>query len=200
MDSKPVIAIDIDDVLSLNAEGFAKWSNERFGTHISVDDYQEHWAEVWKVQIEEAQRRADEFHSSNNVGGYKVVPGAKEALLKLKEKFDLILLTSRRSSIAEFTREWIDINYPGIFKDCIFCGFFDVKGIERLKLTKAELVKQVNASYFIDDQLKHVEAAASLDIPCLLFGDYAWNQKENLPQNITRVKNWAEILKYFSLD
>ena len=48
------IAIDIDDVLAENAIGFVAFSNERWGTRLSVDDYSEHWSEMWRVDSEEA--------------------------------------------------------------------------------------------------------------------------------------------------
>jgi Holliday junction DNA helicase RuvA len=40
MSPKPIIAIDIDDVLAENARGFVEWSNKRFGTSLTTDDGQ----------------------------------------------------------------------------------------------------------------------------------------------------------------
>ena len=100
MNNKPIIAIDIDDVLAANAAGFIEWSNQKFGTHLTADDYQEHWAEMWKIEHEKAEQRAHEFHESDHVGTYKVIPDALEALEILRRQFTLILLTSRRLSIV----------------------------------------------------------------------------------------------------
>jgi 5'(3')-deoxyribonucleotidase len=200
MNTKPIIAIDIDDVLAANAAGFVEWSNSKFGTHLTPNDYQEHWAEMWKIERAEAEKRAHEFHESDHVSTYKVIPNALEALERLKTRFTLILITSRRLSIEKLTREWIDKNYPDIFSDYIFCGFYDTRGASGLKLTKAELAKGIKADYLIDDQLKHIEAAAQVGIKGLLFGDYSWNKKDQLSANVTRVKDWSEILRYFNLN
>ena len=59
------IAIDVDDVLAENAAGFVAFSNQRWGTTLQVDDYDEHWAKIWNVDNEEVERRAKEFHNSS---------------------------------------------------------------------------------------------------------------------------------------
>jgi len=198
---KPVIAIDIDDVIAANAAGFVSWSNEKFGTHLTPDDYQEHWGEVWKIELEETLKRALEFHENGPVGSYGIIEGACDALQKLHKRFKLIAITSRRNSINQLTREWIEKYYPGIFDDIVFPGFFDTISKEdshkRLSMTKGEVAKNLGAQYFIDDQLKHVTAAAALGIKTLLFGEYAWNKVDALPENVTRVKDWKEVLTYF---
>ena len=88
MDNKPVIAIDIDDVLSSSAAGFVEWSNGKYGTHLKPEDYQEHWAEMWKLDLEETFKRANEFHESNIVNAYSTVDGALEVLTARKKFWD----------------------------------------------------------------------------------------------------------------
>lgn len=199
MSPKPVIAIDIDDVLSSSAVGFVEWSNKKYGTHLKPEDYQEHWAEMWKIDLDETFKRAQEFHEDDIVGSYNLIDGALDVLKKLKDKYTLILITSRRMSIKPSTLGWINAHYPNIFEDCVFAGFFDADkpDLNHLKMTKAELAKNLKADYLIDDQLKHIEATAEIGIKGLLFGDYSWNQKDDLPKNVKRVKDWNEILNYF---
>lgn len=48
------IAVDIDDVLADNAAGFVTFSNERWGTNLTPDDYGEHWVKVWQVDNDAA--------------------------------------------------------------------------------------------------------------------------------------------------
>lgn len=194
-----MIAIDIDDVLSSSAVGFVEWSNKKYGTHLKPEDYQEHWAEMWKIDLDETFKRAKEFHEDDIVGSYNLIDGALDVLKKLKDKYTLILITSRRMSIKPSTLGWINAHYPNIFEDCVFAGFFDADkpDLNHLKMTKAELAKNLKADYLIDDQLKHIEAAAEIGIKGLLFGDYSWNQKDDLPKNVKRVKDWNEVLNYF---
>jgi 5'(3')-deoxyribonucleotidase len=199
MPPKPIIAIDIDDVLAENARGFVEWSNKRFGTSLTPDDYNEHWSEMWKIDNEELEKRAHEFRNSDHVSAYSVIPGAKQALEILKTKFTLILITSRVATMKNLTKEWIEKNYPNIFSDYVFCGFYDGPVSSGLKLTKAEFAKGIKADYLIDDQVKHVEACSNLGIKSLLFGNYSWNKDVKLNDNITRVNDWGEVLRYFNL-
>ena len=195
--TKPIIAVDIDDVIAANALGFVEWSNQKYGTHLTVDDYQDHWGEVWKVEHEETERRAVEYHESDHVATYTTIEGASDALRKLKERFKLVILTTRRNSINQLTKEWIEKYYPGIFDDIVFSGFFDSPTKESITMTKGELAKSIGADYIIDDQIKHVLAATKLGIRGILFGNYTWNKVEVLPENVTRVHSWEEVLNYF---
>jgi uncharacterized HAD superfamily protein len=194
---KPVIAVDIDDVLAASATGFIDWTNKKFGTHLTIEDYDEHWATVWKVERAEADRLSDEYHGSGYANDFAIFGEAKEVLEELKQRFTLILVTSRKRVLQKLTEEWINKHFPNIFRDCVFCGFYDVPEVYGIHLTKTDFLKNIQADYFIDDQLKHVESAAEAGIPALLFGDYLWNRKDNLHKNIVRVKNWREVFEYF---
>ena len=196
---KPVIGIDIDDVLAAHAEAFVAFSNEWWGTHLSVEDFDEHWAQVWQVDQEETERRADIFHGSGIIGRYRHYDEALPVLLELSKDFRLLAMTSRRQRVEEETRAWLDKHYRGIFEDIKFAGIWDdPTGVERQKLTKADLFVTNKVKFVIDDQLKHCVAAAEKGIHALLFGGYKWNQtEEHLSSLITRVADWAAVKDYF---
>jgi len=196
--NKPVIAVDIDDVIAAHAPAFIAYTNEKWGTHLTINDYQDHWGEVWKVDFEEREKRAEEYHRTDYIGTYGVIGGASATLGKLRDKYKLVILTTRRRSIEQLTRDWIEKYYPGIFDDVVFAGFFDNPTRSSIHMTKGELAEQIGAGYLIDDQLKHCLAATEAGIKALLFGDYPWNQTDNLPEDITRVRNWQEVLEYFN--
>ena len=198
MNRKLTIAVDVDDVIAAHASAFVEWSNKKYGTHLTVDDYNDHWGEMWKVDLEVTTKRAIEYHDSGIMKEYAIIPGALDVLKELKQRFKLVVLTTRRKVINEITKEWIDRYYPGIFEDIVLSGFFDSLTKESFKLTKGDLAKKIGADFLIDDQLRHVEAAAELGIKGLLFGDYFWNKKDILPPNVTRVKNWQEVKDYFA--
>lgn len=195
--NKPVVAVDIDDVLAANAEGIIKYTNERWGTNLRVEDYHEHWAELWQVDEEEMERRTHEFVSSGAPKEYRRLNKADEVLRELSKNYKLVITTSRRKVYAADTQEWLDKNLPGIFEEVHFVGIWDQVSEGRIKATKGEYAKQIGADYLIDDQLKHCESAAKVGIKALLFGDYTWNRSDKLPANIIRVKNWQEVLEYF---
>lgn len=195
---KQVIAVDIDDVLAANAEGFTAYSNEHYGTSLRPEDYHEHWAELWKTDLAETGRRAAELHDSGILASYRHDDRALPVLTALHEDYSLIVITSRRSSVEQLTRQWIINHYDGIFDDVLFAGIFDGPFEEALfKRTKAGLFASNQVSFVIDDQLKHCLAGAELGIETILFGDYPWNRAEQLPANVTRCPDWAAVKEYF---
>lgn len=198
MTSVSTIAVDLDDVLSAGAQGFVDFSNKRWGTNLTVDDFTERWAEIWEVDLEEEKRRAHIVYDSGIMRRYKRLDRALPVLTKLSETYKLVVLTSRVRRIEKDTMEWLDKHFPGIFTEVHFAGFYDELTSDSHTYTKAEISREIGADYLIDDQLKHCFAAASAGIEAILFGDYSWNRTEELPAKVTRVKNWQEVGEYFA--
>jgi len=190
------IAVDVDDVLAENAAGFVAFSNQRWDTSLTIDDYDEHWAKLWQdVDDIEARRRADEFHCSGVVRGYGYIKGGYEALTRLSRHHQLVVVTSRRLQIKADTLAWIDKYFPGMFtKDMVyFAGIWDKVTAESHMLTKANLIDRIDADVLIDDQLKHCLAVAETGRQALLFGDYKWNRSDFLPYQVRRCFDWASV-------
>lgn len=203
--SKQTIAVDIDDVLASSAKGFIDYSNKKWGTSLSPDDYTEHWAIVWAVDEQEAEKRAKHIHAniSKIVGSYSHNNDAKPVLAELSKKYNLVIVTSRRKSIQKDTLEWLDIHFKGLFKEVHFAGIWDDldKDLKiRIKSTKTEVLEQIGANFLVDDQPKHCIAAAEAGIKTILFGDYRWNRDIEPQPNIARAKTWQEVLEYFNAE
>jgi 5'(3')-deoxyribonucleotidase len=197
--SKTVIAIDVDEVLASNAPEFVDFSNKRWGTNLNIDDYHEHWGELWRIQDDqEIERRAVAYHHSGSIGRLKPINKAKEVLQELSKSYSLYVLTSRRLIVEKETKDWLDSNFPDVFDRVEFAGIWDKVVKDRMKMTKTDRLKALGVEYFIDDQPRHCFAAAEAGIKTLLFGDYKWNHDLKLPEGVTWVKNWQEVLEYFT--
>lgn len=197
---KQTIAVDIDDVLAANAEGFVAFSNQRWGTKLKPDDYSEHWAEMWAIDHDEVDKRRMEIINAKVFTKHRFFDEAKPVLIKLKERYKLVIVTSRGPLIKLETLKWIEKEYKGIFSEVHFAMIWDDSKtdiLKKLKFTKAEILQQVDAHYLIDDQPKHCIAAAEAGIASLLFGDYRWNHDTKLVPNMVRAKTWQEVLEYF---
>lgn len=195
------IAIDIDDVLAANAEGFIKFSNRRWGTRLKPDDFTEHWAKLWGIDHKEVERRRDVILKSKVHMTYRFFDEAKPVLKKLAKNYRLVIVSSRSKQISKDTTDWIKENFGEIFSEIHYAKIwddFDRPVTEKLKMTKAQILREIGADYLIDDQPKHCVAAAKAGIKALLFGDYKWNRNFKLKQNMVRVKNWQEVLEYFT--
>ncbi len=196
--NKPIIAIDIDDVLADYALGFIEFSNTQWGTHLTIDDYDEHWANVWKVDMDEVRRRADLIHESGFVKDLTHRSDARLVLERLSLQFDLAVVTSRRVQNKADTLAWLQLNYPMLSTENVtFSGFFDTISDTSIHQTKGSIISSIGASYMIDDQPKHCLSAAECGVEALLFGNYRWNQLADLPDRVTRVQDWEEVERYF---
>lgn len=197
---RKVITVDLDDVLADSAARFVAFSNEQWGTTLSVDDYSEHWAEMWGIDIEEAIKRQQHIYREEVQIHLDSLGDAKEVLGRLAANFDLIIVTSRPKVLQKGTVEWIEKYYAGLFKDIHFAGIWDGKySLDHANtLTKAGIIKELGADYFIDDHPKHCFAVAAEGIPTVLFGNYSWSRGLQLPKGVTRAKNWIAVEEYFS--
>lgn len=196
--NKPIIAVDIDNVLAASAEGFIEISNKLFGEDITVADYDENWAQMWGVSREEERRRAEVLRSHRYQKDYSAIPGAREAANLLKERYELIIVTSRRRQAEELTRTWLESNFPSTFQKIVFADFWDGPNPDNGHLLdKRELYISIGAGFVIDDQLKHCLAAVGTGVNALLFGSYPWNQADVLIESIVRCDNWQAVLEYF---
>jgi uncharacterized HAD superfamily protein len=203
MKQRKTIAIDIDDVLSRSAEGFIAFTNKQWGHSLTPDDYQEEWALVWGVELEEAIRRSIVYHASGVVGDYLPHEAAMPVLKRLAKHYDLVVVTSRRQVLRPETDAWIERHFPGIFKELHYAGIWDDYSDKQrltaaIKQTKAEVCRELGADYLIDDQIKHCIGAAEAGIPAILFGNYKWNREPKvLPKQVVRAHHWDEVAEYF---
>lgn len=194
----PIIAIDIDDVLADYAAGFVEFSNARWGLNLTIADYDEHWGNVWGVDVDEVRRRADIIHVESMVKNLKHKPEAFPVLQRLSRDFTLSVVTSRRIQNKADTLEWLQKHYPMISPELItFAGFFDSIDEDSIKKTKGGLIASLGASYMIDDLPKHCLSAVDHGVEALLFGDYTWNQNDGLGEAVHRVKDWKAVEDYF---
>ncbi len=196
--SKPIIVIDLDNTLAASAQGFVNFSNEHFGTSISIDDYDEDRQKTWGVSFEEAERRMKVMRDQKSQNSYSPFSLARDVLLHLKQTYTLIVLTSRREESRGDTMNWLNRYYPGVFDEVLLSGFFETSTVRGGHLlTKGEQYKQIGAAFVIDDYYKHCASAAEEGINAVLFGDYPWNQVGDPPHLVTRCGDWREVEVYF---
>jgi len=203
---KPIIAIDVDDVLGDYMSKAIEYGNARFGTNLTSNDGAESWIEMFGVSPEQWVEGFNDFCEKTKwYRNEKPMLGAREVLEKLKANFKLVVVTSRGMELKQGTLEWLDENYGSVIDEVFFSGIYDnVDEAEDLhglaKLTKADKLQEIGVSYLIDDQPKHVNGAAELGIESLLFGDYGWSRDVEIVDGVTRVADWGGVAKYFGVE
>lgn len=194
-----IIAVDVDDVIAISAQGFVEFSNKAWGTRLTVEDYDERWAKMWGVDHHEGVRRADAIYKSTIFDDFAHFEESKDALIKLSKKYKLIVTTSRAKQARETTEKWIEKKFPNIFSEIHLTGFYDEIKEDSHTHTKANICKELGVEWLIDDHPKHCFACAKVGVKSLMFGDYSWNRHVKLKEGITRVKDWEAVGEYFGI-
>lgn len=197
--SKPIIAIDIDDVLADSTEALRLVVNKRLGVNLSKEDYQtpgdywNHYNDVWKRHGLEGRISLDDIEPMMVVNQAHVSPhdGALQALIKLSTRHTLIIVTSRPPSWRAATERWLDEHFPDIFEKVLFTR--ESKDSEHV--SKGQICAENNVSWLIDDNVDHAQSAADEEVGVILFGDYGWHHK--VPPHFHRCKDWKQVLEYF---
>lgn len=195
---KPIVAVDVDDVLADNAAGFIAFSNKRWGMSLTLEDYEEDWAAVWGTDPEETDRRALEFLKSGSLAQYEHYPEARATLQHMAQSFELVVVTSRRTFLKPETDAWLERCFPGVFSATYYAGIWDSPHEASRAATKTDILVSIKAQYLIDDQLKHCFAAAQQGVQAVLYGDYKWNRSEaDMPHGVHPAKGWDDVERYF---
>ncbi len=188
--TKPILAIDMDEVLFPFLPEFNRYYNEQHATDFKLEDYVSFdFEKVWGGTADRATIQVDAFLRHDH-RAIQPVPVALEALKELKQHYQLVVVTARDGITERETRLWILHHFPDYFDDIILAGnHYTGRGYR----TKSEICLGLGASMLIDDGLHNILDCAAAGVPGLLFGDYAWNQTEEpLPMNVQRVADWHE--------
>jgi len=191
---RKIIAVDIDDVIFPLVPSLINYLDTEHEVKLTAEDFISYdLRKVWSGGPEEAEIIFEQYKLKADV---EVAPlkGAKKALKQLSKRYEVIVMTARDISGKDRTETWILRHFPEIFKDVHILG--NKKDSEKWR-PKAEVCKELGVYYLVDDNINNVLETASLGINTILFGNYPWNQMESLPENVTRLTNWQEVLRFF---
>ena len=194
---KPIIALDVDDVLSSTAQTIIDYGNKKWGHSHTIHDFDEKLADMWRVDPEEGNRRWTEFMNSGHLETLIPIPEARLVLENLRSSYTFIAVTSRRESLIGITELWLDRNYPGIISEVHSAGIYGRNLPDAHLLTKADKLVSLGADFLIDDQPKHCIGATEAGIQSILFGGYPWQTSVTVPNRVAKCGNWRAVANYF---
>ena len=170
---------------------------DEYGLEYSVSDYNVYdFAKVWRCSQDESNHKVHEFFKSYHFSaGIEVIPGAFDALCRLRSDCELMVVTSRQHVIQEPTLEWLDCHFPDVFDAVHFGNHFALEGTSR---KKSEICHAIGAHVLIDDNPSYAMECANAGINVLLYDwehQYPWSKTPDGPfhERITRVRDWAEV-------
>ncbi len=195
MTKKPIIAVDIDDVLAQGTESLRLEVNRRLGVNLEPKHYAvpgEYWGyyeAVWqqhglqgRISMEELnpQMIKDQSHVPSFTEAYPV-------LARLKQDYDLVVVTARIPAFEEATHRWLKLHFADMFQGIYFAGHHNHAK------NKGELCKELGVDWLIDDNIDHAHSALEKGIKVVLFGQYGWHIGKKVDEAVVRCNDWPAI-------
>ena len=194
MIKKPILAVDIDDVIVESVPNIIDFYNKEYGTNATVGDFYAWNSANWQDKTPlEIVTRINRYLESDQFLNAEPTQEAITVIRQLNGKYDLAIVSGRPNIIEKATLSWLKRHFPDIFREVVLTQYFKL-GDSGIK-SKAEVCKEIGASILIDDHLEHIRIVAAAGIRSLLFGDYPWNQADKLPPNVKRVKDWQAVAR-----
>lgn len=119
----------------------------------------------------------------------KPIEWSLEKLLELKSQWhDLQIITARHDELSNYTYDWLEQNYPSIFKDVHFAWHF-TKGHRN----KSEICKDIWAKTLIEDNYDYALDVANHWIKAYLFNKPWNNHIKEIHKNMIRFGHWDKL-------
>ncbi len=193
---KPIIAVDIDDVLAETTDALRIMVNERFDVDLQTEHYRieaPYWGyyeHIWAGHGIEA--KLEDFQPSMilDQSFVRAAEGSVAALRQISRDYEIVALTARHDASMDATLRWLDDNFTGLISKVKFIGSKD-----GLKMTKGDACLELGAVWLIDDHVEHAQSALEKGVQVILYGDYGWHQ--NIPSAALCCKTWQEVAEYF---
>lgn len=192
--TKPVLAVDIDDVLVLSEDELMAYYNRTHGTNVSHDDMTEGVAEALMAVGHDRNQivdRMEEFLLSDDFLALEPIEEAIAVIEDLRQKFRLVAVTGRGSYLEKQTLAWLEKHFSKVFESVHIVG--QARWGEGFKVDKQSVFRHLGVSVVVDDSLNTCRNSAANGIEALLFGSYSWNRSDQLAAGVTRVHSWPEI-------
>lgn len=201
MSARPLIAIDIDDVVSDSLEATRAWANARAGLdlqpeHYSVEeDYWHYYNRIWLTHGAGDVLNYNDFLDGmvEDQAHIPLLAGAEYAIKQLSNQYDIVFLTARPSYLETSTRQWL----TQVFGPDVPVYFSNNPFNETAGKTKGEMCKELGAWLLIDDNADNCRSVLEQGLEAMLFGTYGWQR--DIPQGVTKCADWPEVVEYLSV-
>lgn len=195
--TKPVIAVDVDEVLFPFIDEFINYHNYRYGTKLNKENFTSYdFDKILDLSASETVDRVYSFLGSLKDSSTIPIDQSKNSIAVLASHFELCIVTARHAQFEQITLDWLDQNFHNCFRSIAAIGHAPIMD---KPISKAKICQEINAIALIDDSLIHVNECVAIGLEGILFGNYLWNQTPKLPKNVTRCENWPAVLKHFNV-
>ena len=180
------IGIDIDDTVLDFYPEFAKFCNENYGKNVTPHELALDFYDVLGSK-EEALSILRDFVDAGYGHTLKFFEDFKNIFSKLNENFEIVFITSRSYDFRDKTIEYFKKNLGEFDYKIYYARDYDPK-------RKSFVCKNFDVDFLVDDLHFNAMDCAENGVKVLLL-DKPWNQNCSEHENITRVKDWNEIME-----
>jgi uncharacterized HAD superfamily protein len=192
------IGLDIDDVTAELTDAVRLWANNVAGADLQPYHYQtqhDFWVHFKSVWAENGLSHLVDYNKFNDQlavdqSHVKVIPGARKAIAALKQKYEIVFITSRGPTQYDATRQWLDKHID----PSIPLYLANNPTVQSSPQSKGQLCVELDVQLLIDDNAENCLDAIDNGADAILFGDYGWNA--HAPDSIHRCCDWTEVLRY----
>ena len=201
--AKPIIAIDIDDVIADMTEGLRVWANVQTGRELTREDYNipgEYWTyydQVWAAHGMPDELSFGQYQEAIIAGKAEIplVEGASSAIAKLQKKYKIILITARIPAMESKTQEWVTDYFADEDVELYFAQNPNHEQ-GNVRKTKGQICKELGAFILIDDHIDNCISALQEGIETIVFGNFGWQAQ--VPKGAIHCADWPAVLEYFN--
>lgn len=184
------IGIDLDQVLADFSAAFDEFHDTHYGTDFRTNPPSDFYlSKILDISEEEELDRVRKFYDTHFFLEMKPFPDAVSAIEELSQRYQLFVITSRPEFVEKETKAWIAKYFPDCFTDIILTNHY-FGGTKK----KSAVCLENKIDYMVEDMAHYANDCAEAGVPTFLI-TRLWNINEKLASNVTRVDNWADIVK-----
>lgn len=165
--AKPVLTIDVDDIQFDTMSALVAYANARKGTTYTVDDMTYWNHHFFGETKDERWQLFNEFYDSEHMLALQLMPGAKQGIAALAERYRLISVTSRPERVRIQTADAINEHFGSYIDDIHFAGGLN-------KQTKSSIIRSLGAVAHIEDAPLYLDDCVQGGIPAIML-ERPWN-------------------------
>ncbi len=185
------IGIDIDEVVVEFMKDYLEFHNQKKGTEYKYENiFTYRFEDFSKLPKEEVRELVLSFSGGEKFDNLEFVKDAKENIFKLEKKNKIFFITSRHPITKQSTLDFFERNFP----KNNFTIHFSGENWEGSK-SKGEICLEFGVDLIIEDNEDYALECAEKGIKTFLI-DRPWNQNCVGHENITKVKDWEELMVY----
>lgn len=191
-----LIGVDMDNVLMDISRPFCRFLKRAYNIDLRHEDI--YTFDIWEilgVTRGRVNEMFSEYYQSHEFRGMQPIEGSQEGVSELwNEGHDLFDITSRPSELIMPTLKTLERDFQNRFVGIQFTRYHLNPNDAP---TKGDVCRKLGVDIMIEDSLGFAVECAENGTPVLLL-DQPWNQCDDLPQGVTRVNPWHEIVERIS--